>query len=103
MKLRLALWIALLSLGIVLVPLGISDGVFMGVIVFCFVVIIATSLRSAWRQGHSGSVLLPIKRGPFGYDGLKLKTSALESGVLFACAILIVGMFAGLVIAIGLE
>jgi len=103
MKLRLALWIALFSLGVALVPLGISGGVFMGIIVLCFVVIIATYLRSAWRQGHSGSVILPFKRGPFGYDGLKLKMSSVESDILFACAISIVGMFAGLVAAIGLE
>ncbi len=47
--------------------------------------------------------MLPLKRGPFGYDGLKLQMSTLESGVLLACAILIAGMFAGLVVAIAME
>lgn len=75
----------------------------MGVVLTCFAVIIATYLRSAWRQGHSGSVILPLKRGPFGYDGLKLKMSDGESSLLFSCAVLLLGMFAGLIVAIGLE
>ncbi len=103
MKLRLPLWIALFVLGLALAPFGVSGDVFMGIIVMCFLIIIVTSLRAAWRQGHSGSVILPIKRGPFGYDGLKLKANPIESSITIGCALFIVGMFAGLVVAIGLE
>ena len=103
MKLRLPIWLALFVLGLALAPLGVSGDVFMGIIVMCFLIIIVTNLRAAWRQGHSGSVILPFKRGPFGYDGLKLKASPVESSIIIGSALVIAGMFAGLVIAIGLE
>ncbi len=103
MKLRAAIWIAVFLLGMMAAPLGVSGGLFMGIVLLCFAVIIITYYRAAWRQGHSGSAIIPLKRGPFGYDGLKLEASKTESIILVGCALIILGMFAGLVVAIGLE
>ena len=86
-----------------MVPVGVSGILFGTIIVVAFLVVIVTYYRAAIRQGHSGIVILPIKRGPVGYDGLKLQLNAVESQVLLGCTLLIAGMFAGLALAMYLE
>ena len=103
MNLTWILWIALFLAGASMVPLGVPGGVFSGIVVLAFVVIIATYYRAAIRQGHSGLVILPIKKGPVGYDGLRLQTNTIESKVLLGCTLLILGTIAGLVLAMYLE
>ena len=100
MSLTSILWIALFLAGAAMAPLGIPGDVLWGIFVIAFVVVIGTYYRSAIRQGHSGLVFLPLKKRPFGYDGLKLELDAAESRLTLACGLLIAGIIAGVVLAI---
>ena len=102
MKLTPLLWIALFLGGVAMAPLGVPGNVLWTIFVVAFLAIIVTYYRAAIRQGHSGLVFLPIKKGPFGYDGLKLQMNTSETRVTFGCALLIAGILAGIVLAISL-
>ena len=102
MKLTPLLWIAIFLIGVAMAPLGIPGNVLWTIFVLAFLAIIVTYYRSAIRQGHSGLVFLPTKKGPFGYDGLKLQMNTIESRVTLGSSVLIAGILAGIVLAISL-
>ena len=102
MKLTALLWIVLFLVGVAMAPLGMPGNVLWTIFVLAFLAIIVTYYRSAIRQGHSGLVFLPIKKGPFGYDGLKLQMNTTESRVTLGSSLLIAGMLSGVVLAISL-
>ena len=100
MKLAPLLWIALFLVGAAMAPLGVPGDFLVAIFLIAFIAIIVTYYRSAIRQGHSGLVVLPLKKGPFGYDGLQLKLNSSESRVVLGSGLLIAGLLAGAVIAI---
>jgi hypothetical protein len=99
MNLAPLLWIALFLVGAALAPLGVPGDSLVAIFLIAFLAIIVTYYRSAIRQGHSGLVILPIKKGPFGYDGLQLKLNTPESRVILGSGLLIAGILAGVVVA----
>jgi hypothetical protein len=82
--------------GASLVPLGAPSWLVIGALLGAFFVIIVAGYLIAWRQGHSGIVILPLKNGPFGADGLKLGSSSVEARVVWSSVALIAGLLAGL-------
>lgn len=93
-------WIAPVLIGFAMVLYGVPGSILLAIFFFAFLSMIITYYRSAIRQGHSGLVFLPLKKGPFGYDGLKLKMNEAESRVVVGSAFLIAGMLVGVVFTI---
>lgn len=93
-------WIASILIGIAMVLFGVSKDFLWAIFILAFLAMIVTYYRSAIRQGHSGLVVLPLKKGPVGYDGLKLKMNENESRVAVGSALLIAGILIGVVITI---
>ena len=102
MNLTSLLWVAIFLVGAAMGLLGVPGDVLWTIFVIAFLAIIVTYYRSAIRQGHSGLVFLPIKKGPFGYDGLKLKMNATELRITLGSTLLIAGILAGVLLAISL-
>ena len=99
MKLKPVLWISAFLAGVAIAWLGASGGVVTAIFLGAFLAMIITYYRCAWRQGHSGIVPLPFKKGPFGSDGLQLKLNDLESSIVLSSLLLIAGMVVGLFVA----
>ncbi len=99
MNQSLWLWLTAFLAGAALAPLGVPGDALVAVFLIAFLAIIVTYYRSAIRQGHSGLVVLPLKKGPFGYDGLQLKLNKSELRVTLGSAFLVAGILTGAVIA----
>jgi hypothetical protein len=85
--------------GVIVVPLKLPSWVFFAVLICSFLIIIVFAYKMAWRQGHSGIVMLPIRRGSFGTEGLGLKTNSFEKKIIMGCIALLLGLLVGFVIA----
>lgn len=76
---------------------GVSSRAFLGASVLAFLLLVAVGFIAAWRRGHSGIAIIPVRDGPF---GVARTLSAVRQPELFFAAVLasfIVGLGGGLV------
>jgi len=79
-------------LGAALPLLGLPFNVVVITLVALLAVAMVVCYMSAWRQGHSGVVIFPLIKGPFGASGLSLRLSNSERIVIGAIAAFILGL-----------
>ena len=75
---------------------------FAGLVVLLGTIII-TAYLLAWRNGHTGFTLIPLKKGPFGTDGLGSRSTPKETIVISSCIITITGLGSGVLILIAVS
>lgn len=78
------------------VPLSMPNWIFEASIVISLIACMALGYKIAWRQGHSGIFILPMLKGKFGMEGLKLTSYVVEMHILGICLAFFIGLICGL-------
>ena len=83
-------------MGLMMVPLELpSIAIHLGITI-PFVLMILLAYIMSWRQGHSGVVFVPLRKGPFGDDGLLNRTAPMETQIIRHCMAFILGVLLGI-------
>jgi len=89
---KFAVYVVACVLGAALPLLGLPFGVLLIPPVALLAVAMLVAYTAAWRQGHSGVVIFPLIKGPFGASGLSIRLSNSERIVIVAIAAFFLGL-----------
>jgi len=92
-RLAIYLFAAVLGAGLPLFNLPLSA--MTSLVVALLIAAIGLYYRAAWRQGHSGIVILPLVAGQFGASALTLRLSKSERAAIAAIAMFFFGLGCG--------